>query len=80
MNIQVALSRTEWIRISQNIPANSPLCLLFQRTPPTDQGFGVLSFACSREEAEQLLEIARRASSHAVLAIHQAINRAYPSN
>jgi hypothetical protein len=76
MNIRVALARSEWLRISQHIPNDSPLCRLFQRTPPTDEGFGVMSINCDREEAERLLEVARTASPFAVIAIHRAINHA----
>jgi hypothetical protein len=76
MEIHIVLTQDDWTCLSTNIPKDSPLRVLLEAPRSTDLGSGVLTIDCDRDEAERLLEIARKACPHAVHLIQSALTRA----
>jgi hypothetical protein len=78
--VHIALAKNEWICLSENVPAGSLLHRVFDPPHSIEAGSGVVIVDCTREEAEGLLEVARRHCPNAVLPIQQAITRADASD
>jgi hypothetical protein len=74
LSIHIILLGHDWKRLLNRVPPDSPIRPLFAPARSIDYGRGVVTIDCNTNEAEGLLEFARKDCPQAVPAIENAIS------
>jgi hypothetical protein len=74
LSVRITLLGHDWKRLLNKVPPDSPVRPLFAPARSIDYGRGVVTIDCSTDEAEGLLEFARKHCPEAVPGIENAIS------
>jgi hypothetical protein len=74
ISIHITLLGHDWKRLLNRVPPDSPVRPLFAPARSIDYGRGAVTIDCNKDEAEGLLEAARKYCPEAVPGIENAIS------
>jgi hypothetical protein len=78
-SIRITLLAHDWKRLANKVAVDSPARHLFAPARSIDYGRGAVIIDCSKDEAEKLLEAARKDCPDAIPAIENAISESEKS-